>query len=203
MPASFALTIRSHVRASRDDVWEHATSIHGINAELGPWIRISHPAGQPRLIDEQTTSDRSAINVTILLGGIIPVDRMGLHIERWTPGSSLREHNASILHKRWIFDRSLQDTADGSCEIVDRLVYEPRLPGIGYFTLPLVARIIQSRHRTLRKLFGSDETAPPRTTRTCGAGAEEEAAAVAVGVGVVAVAVAVGVWAATRARRSS
>src|SRR5690606_29522993 len=44
MSTPVTFEIRTELAAPAVDVWAHATSMAGVNEELGPWVRMTHPA---------------------------------------------------------------------------------------------------------------------------------------------------------------
>ena len=69
------------------------------------------------------------------------------------PGRGFLERSRMLSMRVWEHERRLQPVA-GGCRIVDRLTFQPRLPGMG----PLLERFIRltfrHRHRRLRGQFG-------------------------------------------------
>lgn len=40
MSRAFTIEVRSVLRAAPDEVWKHASTMEGVNFELGPWVRM-------------------------------------------------------------------------------------------------------------------------------------------------------------------
>ena len=47
----FAFEVRSRLAAPADRVWAHATSMRGVNSELFPLVRMTHPLGSGRFLE--------------------------------------------------------------------------------------------------------------------------------------------------------
>lgn len=131
-------------------VWEHATSMPGVNRELAP-IRMSHPEGRERL-DGEVPLGEPLFTSTVRLGPI-PLDRHRLVLTELEPGRRFQEDSTSLLQRRWRHRRTVEPHGAG-CVLTDRLEIVPRLPGAGPLTRWIVGRVFERRHRVLRELFG-------------------------------------------------
>jgi hypothetical protein len=73
---TLVLIVRTTVVSPADTVWLHASSMNGVNAELGPWVRMTYP---PHLADlgraPHGPRDGVAFDSWILALGIVPFDR--------------------------------------------------------------------------------------------------------------------------------
>ena len=152
--------IRSEVAAPAAEVWAHVTTMAGVNAELGPWVRMTHP---PELHDLATAPPDImggvAFHSWLLALGFLPFDRHALRLlsvdDLGPDGGSFMEDSTSWVQKRWRHERSVEALSDGSSAVTDRLLVEPRLG----LARPLVRRIVPwlfgRRHRTLLSRFGA------------------------------------------------
>jgi len=48
MPLSHTFTFSSVLQASPERSWERVSTLSGVNAELGPWLRMTGPRGLGR-----------------------------------------------------------------------------------------------------------------------------------------------------------
>lgn len=125
----------------------------GVNAELGPWLRMTYPDDQASLAD--AVPGRIAFRSWILLLGLVPLDRHTLALDR-VDAHGFVEESTSWMQRRWRHERELVDDVGGGCVVTDRLVFEPR------FTLsrPVLAGVVRTvfnhRHRRLRRRFGAN-----------------------------------------------
>ncbi len=146
----------TRLAAPADEVWAHATSMAGVNAELAP-VSMSHPPGLDRLPDDLDDDDprlgRTLFTSTLKLGPI-PFDRHALALIEVVPGRSFQEDSTSWLNRGWRHRREVSPLPTGGCELTDVLEVTPRLPGGGPVTRWLVGRIFDRRHRYLRDRFG-------------------------------------------------
>jgi hypothetical protein len=149
----------SALTASAADVWNHATTMAGVNAELAPWVRMTHPGGLNRLEDApELIGQPVAFHSWLLAGGVVPFDRHALglvSVERFDGGGgAFVEESSSWLQRRWRHEREVVVHGAG-CRVTDRLLVEPRLA----FNRPLVAKVVpwlfDRRHRVLSERFGT------------------------------------------------
>lgn len=189
MPASLALTLRSTLKVAPDVLWDEVTQVERVNQELGG-LSLRLPFGYDRLEPTLIRRDEPAVHGTVLAGGVVPVERMAMHLETLEPGRFV-EKSESWWFRHWRHERVVKE-AEAGCQVVDRVVCEPRLPGLAVVLLPVLARLFERRHRHLRAQYGSPQADAPRAQRTLGAGAEQEAALV-VGGAVLSAAVLTGV----------
>jgi len=148
----------SRLAAPVTEVWDHVTTMAGVNAELAPWVRMTHPGRMTRLDDAPELIGRPvAFHSWLLAGGVLPFDRHGLglvSVEQFADGGgAFVEESSSWLQRRWRHERDVIADGDG-CRVTDRLVVEPRLG----LNRPVVARVVpwlfDRRHRVLRERFG-------------------------------------------------
>ncbi|MCC6649502.1 MAG: hypothetical protein IT374_28530 [Polyangiaceae bacterium] len=145
--SEFTLEFSSPLRASADEVWAHASTIAGVNAELGPWVRMTAPRGAS-LAD--APPGREALRSVLLVLGVVPVDVHHLTIERALP-RGFDEESWSWLQRRWRHERRVEPR-DGGCVVTDRLTVRPRLAAP--LARLLVGWVFAWRHRRLRARFG-------------------------------------------------
>jgi len=146
------ICVESKLTADRAAVWQHASSMTGVNFELGPYVKMTSPPGG-RVLPDDAAAGRVVAHSWVLLFGVVPFDRHAFGFERVDQGSGFVEESSSWLHRRWRHERTLTDAPGGGCVIADRLVIEPRLG----FTRPIVAMIVERlfthRHRRLERRF--------------------------------------------------
>ena len=142
----------TRVQADAARVWQHATSMAGVNRELAP-VRMSHPPGMTSLADGDVALGHPLF-ISVLRLGPVPFDRHQLTLTAIDPGEGFQEDSRSLLHRRWRHRRSITPT-DTGCLITDRVEVEPRLPGAGPPTRRVVGRIFDRRHRVLVELYGA------------------------------------------------
>lgn len=152
--------IRTELAAPAADVWVHATTMAGVNEELGPWVRMTHPADLSDLSTAPPDLMGSvAFQSWLLAFGFLPFDRHALRLlsvdDRGADGGAFVEDSTSWMQKRWRHERTVDVLTATTCAVTDRLVIEPRVG----LARPLVARIVpwlfSRRHRCLVARFGT------------------------------------------------
>lgn len=144
----------TRLAAPADEVWRHASSMAGVNAELAP-IVMTYPEDLAQLPD-QLPDDLplgTPLFTSTLKLGPVPFDRHQLTLVAVDAGRSFQEDSSSRLNRRWRHRRSVTPL-EGGCEVTDLLEVDPRLPGAGPVTRLLVERIFARRHRVLAARFG-------------------------------------------------
>lgn len=136
--------------APADEVWRHATSMAGVNAELAP-IRMTHPPDRSELRGDVPLGE--PVFTSTLKLGPVPFDRHELTLVGLAPGCWFQEDSRSLLHRRWRHRREVRPTS-GGCELTDVVEIEPRSPGTASLTRWIVGRIFDRRHRVLADRFG-------------------------------------------------
>ena len=152
MPA-FELTARSRLDAPAERVWARVSTMAGVNDELAPLFRMTHPPGLDRLEPGLVEPGQRAFRSWVLLLGAIPVDYDDLTIVRLDPGRGFLERSPLGTQRLWEHERAILPAGEG-CELVDRVCHEPRVPVAQRAQSALLKRVFRHRHRRVRKRFG-------------------------------------------------
>jgi ligand-binding SRPBCC domain-containing protein len=150
--APIVLEFASEIARPREDVWETVSTMDGVNAELGPFIRMSHPRDLPLLSTTTPTAGVVLFRSWVLLFGVLPFDRHALALDAVTDGAGFVEESTSWLQRRWRHVRTLSDTELG-CLVSDQLTIEPRVAVTGPIVRVLVRAVFTHRHTRLRARF--------------------------------------------------
>jgi ligand-binding SRPBCC domain-containing protein len=150
---AFEFVVRSRLEAPADVVWARVSTMAGVNDELAPLFRMTHPRGLDRLEPGVAELGRPAFRSRVLLLGVLPVDYDDLTIVRLDPGRGFVERSSLGTQRLWEHERRLEPDGAG-CTIVDRVLHEPRLPIAGRWQSALLRRVFGHRHRRLRRRFG-------------------------------------------------
>jgi ligand-binding SRPBCC domain-containing protein len=150
---AYELTARSRLAAPPERVWQHVSSIAGVNYELAPLLRMTHPPGLDRLDPSLAPLGRRAFRSWVLLLGVLPVDYDDLTIVRLDPGRGFLERSSLGTQRVWEHERAIEAAGDG-CVVTDRVLHVPRVPLAGRWQTALLRRVFLHRHRRLRRRFG-------------------------------------------------
>lgn len=146
----FVVEVSSVLRAEPSEVWAGIRTMAGVNDELSPWVRMTHPAGAFGL--EDAPLGELAFQSWLLLLGVLPFDRHRLVLEEVEPGRRFLERSSTWLQRLWQHERTLEPHPEG-CRVTDRVTVQPRIPGAAALTRPLVGFLFRSRHRVLRRRY--------------------------------------------------
>jgi hypothetical protein len=133
-------------------VWERAMSAEGINAELGPLLRMTVPRGLESL-DLHGLGPGPLGRSWVLLFGLIPIDYDDIGLERLEPGRGFLERSTMLSQRFWEHERTIRPDGDGTV-LTDRIAWEPRVPLPGGALRPLMAAVFRHRHKQLQRHFG-------------------------------------------------
>lgn len=147
------ITVTSRVRAPAEAVWEHASSMAGVNLELMPLVRMT----VPRDVRGKSLADVElgdvAFHSVLLAFGVLPFDRHALRLVRVDPGRGFSERSTSLLQRRWDHDRTLVADGEGTL-VTDQVTFAPRV-GPARPLAPVIRAIFRHRHQRLAHRFGS------------------------------------------------
>jgi ligand-binding SRPBCC domain-containing protein len=160
--AAFEFVARSRLASPAERVWEHASTMEGVNYELAPLLRMTHPPGIDRLDPSLAALGEPAFRSRVLLLGLIPVDYDDLTLVLVDVGRGFTERSSLATQRLWEHERRIEPDGDAACELVDRIRHEPRVPVAARHQSALLRQVFRHRHRRLRRRFG----VRPRTPRS-------------------------------------
>ena len=159
MRRAVQLDFTSRVASTAEQVFAHATTMTGVNDELAPWVRMTHPPDRASLADGDVTPGAVLFHSWLLVGGVLPFDRHALALTHVLTGPEIYgfdEESTSWVQRRWRHERRIEPTTDaGGCVVSDRLTIVPRLPGSRALTRLVVGALFRRRHRRLVARFGA------------------------------------------------
>ncbi|PWR18533.1 hypothetical protein DKG74_18725 [Zavarzinia aquatilis] len=147
------VTIHSEVAAPPRRVWDHVSTFAGVNDELAPLLRMTHPPGRD-ILDDSLPLNRPLFRSWLLLFGVVPVDYDLIGFAALVPEKGFSERSSMASLKLWHHDRALTPVT-GGCAVTDTLAFVPRMPGTGRLAAALVAFLFRHRHRRLARRFGA------------------------------------------------
>jgi ligand-binding SRPBCC domain-containing protein len=151
-----ALEFRSRVAAPPDVVWRVVATMDGVNAELAPWLRMTHPPDRADLRAQMVPPGAVVFHSWLLLFGVLPVDRHALSFESLHE-RGFDERSTSWSNRIWIHRRRVEPDGDGS-QVMDQLWFEPRLSPLAPLVRRFVGALFRHRHARLRARFGTRAT---------------------------------------------
>jgi ligand-binding SRPBCC domain-containing protein len=147
--------VSSRLDADRERVWDRVSTMEGVNYELAPLIRMTHPPEVEDLNPSNVPLNERLFRSWILLFGVVPFDYDDLVLVRVEPGRGFLERSSMLSMRVWEHERTLQD-APGGCLATDRILYTPRVPLLGRLLRPILRGFFRHRHRRLRRQFGGE-----------------------------------------------
>ena len=146
----------SRLAAPAAEVWAHATSMRGVNRELFPLARMTHPREFSVLDPQRVPIGRRTFRSWILAAGVLPIDYDDLTFVALEPGRRFLERSPMLTQREWQHERVVEPAAGGST-ITDRVSFAPRVPWLGPLFLAVFRTAFALRHRNLRRIFGGIE----------------------------------------------
>lgn len=135
-------------------VWQHITSIDGVNGELMPLMRMTVPrALRGATLDDLPLGQRAGRS-WILLFGVIPIDYDDMTIAERGPGHRFFEQSTMLTQSQWTHERTVEGMPRGS-RVTDRLTWQGRVRPLGAVYRFVIPIVFGHRHRRLRKRFGT------------------------------------------------
>lgn len=141
----FLIHESSILPVSPEELWPVVFSMHGVNRELGPWVRMTSPPGRELRADRP---GEVLFPSWILLFGLLPVDRHFLRFESVEAGKCFREDSYSWTHHYWRHTRTLETVENGT-RLTDEVRFRPRLFFLGRLLRPVYGWVFAHRHRRL------------------------------------------------------
>lgn len=150
------IAVSSKVPASRAAVWARVSTMAGVNDELRPLVRMTHPPEAASLADVEILEPGAVLFHSWLLAfGVVPFDRHALALVELTDGEGFVEESTSWLQRRWRHERTLVSATPDVTVVTDRLVVEPRVALMRPIVRLAVRAIFRHRHARLRWQFGA------------------------------------------------
>jgi len=139
-------------------VWRHATTPAGINAEFGPWMRMTVPRRLRHTSLDEVDLGVRVCRSWVLVLGVVPFEYDDLVIVERGPGLRFLERSSTLVARKWQHERTVVPT-DHGCLLTDRVSLAPRtfvvrLPGSVVVVRRVVEAIFAHRHRRLATRFG-------------------------------------------------
>jgi len=147
------MVISSELAAPVSEVWSHVASLEGVNHELGPWFRMTAPAGT-ELSPATVPLGQPWFRSWLLLLGVLPVDYDALCIERIEAERGFLERSSMLSARVWEHERTLEPLPAGGTRVSDRVEFVPRIRLTARLHRAVIRALFAHRHRRLRARFG-------------------------------------------------
>src|SRR3712207_5868010 len=96
MTSTFSFEIASPLAASRADVWAHASSMAGVNHELGPFLRMTYPPAFATLHQAPRLLGQRLFRSWVVLAGVIPIELGLTQLRACAPASLAQTRSAAF-----------------------------------------------------------------------------------------------------------
>jgi len=147
--------IASLLSASPATVWARVSTMDGVNAELMPLARMTHPPEMQQLDPARIPYGQRLFRSWVFLFGMLPVDWDDLTLIWVEAERGFLEHSTMLSQRRWVHERILEPV-DGGCRVTDRIEFEPRLPVLAPVYAAVFRFFFRHRHRRLRRAFARE-----------------------------------------------
>ena len=123
---------------------------------MAPWLRMTAPAEARGLAldDAGAALGEPLFTSLVLLGGVVPVDRMRVTITELEPGRRFVERSPMISVRGWRHERVV-DPHPAGCLVVDRVSFEPRVGAMAMAMRAAIGAFFAHRHRQLGRIFNA------------------------------------------------
>ena len=148
------MVVSSELAAPVSEVWSHVASLEGVNHELGPWFRMTAPAGT-ELSPATVPLGQPWFRSWLLLLGVLPVDYDALCIERIEAERGFLERSSMLSARVWEHERTLEPLPGGGTRVSDRVEFVPRIRLTARLHRAVIRALFAHRHRRLRARFGA------------------------------------------------
>jgi len=140
------------VAADAAAVWDRIASVAGVNHELGPWLRMTAPAGIDQIDLSRVPLGERWFRSRVLLLGVLPVDYDDLTIVELEPGRRFLERSQMFTMRVWQHERLVAPEGSGT-RVTDRLTFTPRRAVPKALAVRVVRLLFRHRHRRLAGWF--------------------------------------------------
>jgi hypothetical protein len=152
----FSFELASDLSADAGALLAHATAMSGVNAELGPLLRMTAPRAYRNMTLFDAPVGQPLFRSWVLFAGVLPIDFDHLSFESIDRDSGFVESSTMLSMRSWRHERRVTargpDGKSGS-RLIDRITFEPRIPGTGKILASVAKAVFSHRHARLRAMF--------------------------------------------------
>ncbi len=147
----------SKVPRTPGELWNWSTSVRGVDAEMGPILKLEFPKGMTGVPQDGNSLGKPLGNCKFLLFGLVPVDLSRLTFVEMEPGRRFVEQSPLLSMKEWRHERLIDPAGDGT-RVVDTVEFTPRFATrvVAWF----ISKFFEHRHAVLRRQFGERRALP-------------------------------------------
>lgn len=144
------VTFESSIPTTPKELWNWSTSVHGVDAEMAPVLKLDFPKGMTEIPQDRGSLGKPLGNCKFLLFGFLPVDLSRLTFVEIEPGHRFVEQSPLLSMKSWRHERLIEHDLDGT-HVVDKLEFTPRFASgiVKWF----ISQFFKHRHAVLRRQF--------------------------------------------------
>lgn len=144
-------------------VWERATSIEGVNAELRPLLRMTRPRGLTGSSIAALRPGTPAGRSWLLAGGLVPIDFDDLCLVEIEPPRRFLESSSMLSMSSWSHERIVEPIDDAGSSVIDAIRFElrpglRRVPGLRAGVTEAIRFLFRHRHSRLAELHGRHQS---------------------------------------------
>ena len=150
------ISFSSDLPVKADEILATLT-MHGVNTELRPLIRMTAPQAYSERSILDWSEQQKLFDSWILLFGCLPIDRHSFYFDVIDENEGFSEHSTSWTNKYWKHDRRVASQESG-CRVVDTVRYKSRIPLMDLLLKPAYRLVFWLRHRNLRAKQGGQAT---------------------------------------------
>lgn len=142
--------VTSRLESEAEVVWEGISSLEGVNLEMGPWLRMTAPAGAG-LAD---ATGGQTLNLALSGPGGLPLGNYPLDLNEFEEGRGFLEQTWMFPFLLWQHERVIESGGDGLTFVTDRLGWSWRASILDRLVAVGVRAFFGHRHRRLRRIYG-------------------------------------------------
>jgi ligand-binding SRPBCC domain-containing protein len=157
MSSTVRVKFESRVPTSPAELWNWSTSVHGVDAEMGPVLKLDFPKGMTHIPRDGSGLGQPLGNCKFLLFGVVPVDMSRLTFVEVEPGRRFVEQSPLLSMKSWRHERVIAPGPDGT-RVVDSLEFTPRFAT--RVVTWAISTFFEHRHAVLKRTFRERRAAP-------------------------------------------
>ena len=127
-------------------------NLHGVNYELGPFLRMSCPKEWKYKALSEWPTGKHLFSSVIFALGFVPIDLHTFFLVE-TSENGFEERSTSFMNSLWAHSRIVEQEGE-YCRVRDNVQFSTRIGVIGILLKPVYQAVFKHRHKRLRARFG-------------------------------------------------